>query len=81
MRGESIVASGGRTPTFEAHREIAVCLLAALGHSGVAVPETPELGLLPGVVTNWRIRFAPVSERPDVRDGREPRSPDPAGAS
>jgi len=57
-RGVAVIAPSGRIPTFDGHREIAAAVLAAFGYGAVAVPRALELALLPGTVTDWRVRVA-----------------------
>lgn len=48
--------------TFDGYRIMARAVLDALGHADVAVPMTPELEPMPGLLGEWKIRALPDGE-------------------
>jgi len=73
---DAVFRAGGRTgwnfvfnkrdlPTFEGYRLIASSLLETWGYTGVEVPNTLDLQMLPGVVTDWAINHMPRSDTLD----------------
>lgn len=56
-RLDILLASNGWVPTFAGHQGLARTLLEALGYSQLEIPDTLPLGLLPGVVTDWRYKL------------------------
>jgi RNA polymerase sigma factor (sigma-70 family) len=57
--GLVVIEGDNVSPNQEGHRLIARAVLDALGHADVPVPRELEVGLLPGVLTEWRVRIAP----------------------
>lgn len=62
-----LIANNGRWPTFEGHREIAQAILATWGYPEVEVGKTLDVGLLPGVITDWQYRHK-TSDAPLTAD-------------
>lgn len=53
-------------PTFEGFRVMAGALLESFGYPEISVPQSLDVSLLPGVVTNWRMRVRPNDDRLDA---------------
>jgi GDSL-like Lipase/Acylhydrolase family len=62
--GRVVVEEDNVNPNFESQRLLARALLDALGHADVPVPRELSVGLLPGVVKEWRVRIAPAGQSP-----------------
>jgi len=54
--GAVVIEADHIHPNFEGHRRIARAVLDALGHAEVAVPETMDVKMAPGVVLEWKIK-------------------------
>lgn len=52
-------------PTFEGFRIMAAGVLDAMGYPNAHVPEALQLGLLPGVLTEWKSRLKPSTDSLD----------------
>lgn len=46
-------------PAFEGFRVMAATLLESFGYPEIQVPQSLEVSLLPGVITDWRMRLVP----------------------
>jgi RNA polymerase sigma factor (sigma-70 family) len=57
--GKVVVERDNIHPNFEGQRLIARAVLDALGHADVPVPKELAVGLMPGILPEWRIRIAP----------------------
>jgi len=57
----------GIHPNFAGQRIIARALLDALGDADIAVPEVLKPLLMPGVISDWKLRIAP-NGKPLVKD-------------
>jgi len=49
----------GLEPTVDGHRHMAIALLRALGYDELEVPERLSPDPLPGVITDWKVRYRP----------------------
>jgi hypothetical protein len=62
-----LLIPNGKLPNFEGYRLITACLLEALGYAEVPVsPSITVSSMLPGVITDWKIRFLAGSEPLDA---------------
>ncbi len=59
---DRLLADNGWVPTFAGHRELAKTVLHAIGYPDLDVPNTLQLSLLPGVITDWKIRQVPKGQ-------------------
>lgn len=57
-----LIATNGRWPTFEGHRQIAQAILATWGYPDAKVDRSLDVSLLPGVITNWQYRHKTSEE-------------------
>lgn len=57
--GPPLVVENGIFPTHAGHREMAVALLRAMGFDKARLEGTLQTGLLPGVITQWKILQRP----------------------
>lgn len=53
-------------PTFEGFRVMAAALLESFGYSELSVPRSLDVSLLPGVITDWKMRVRPNKDRLDA---------------
>ena len=53
-------------PTFEGFRVMAAALLESFGYDELSVPRSLDVSLMPGVITNWRMRVRPNDDRLDA---------------
>ena len=53
-------------PTFEGFRLMAAALLESFGYPEASVPQSLDVSLLPGVITNWKMRLRPNKDRLDA---------------
>ncbi|MBN2296821.1 MAG: hypothetical protein JXM70_30630 [Pirellulales bacterium] len=49
-------------PTFEGFRVMAGALLESFGYPEASVPRSLDISLLPGVITNWKMRLRPHND-------------------
>ena len=70
-----LLNGNGDVPTFAGHRTLAEAILHGLGRAVVPVGESLKLGLLPGVIRDWRITHLPVGAPLDA-DGVGGLTPD-----
>ena len=52
-------------PTFEGFRVMAAGIVEAMGYGDLAMPDALELGLLPGVLAEWKSRLKPSADSLD----------------
>jgi len=75
--GKKVLEEDQVHPNYEGHRLMAAIVLRALGHPKVPLPRHMRVGVMPGILRNWKIR--PTGEKEMPLDEKTVRTLKPDG--